>query len=121
MFSLAVPPKLGYGPAVQLTAKQKQFLKSKAHGLDPVVQVGSKGISDPLIEQIREQLGAHELIKIRFNTESAVDPAESAELLAERTRSQVVQKTGRVLVLYRRHDEKPGIELPKTKRAASAS
>jgi RNA-binding protein len=106
---------------VQLTTKQKQFLKSAAHGLEPVVQVGSKGISDGLIDQIREQLVAHELIKIRFNTESAAGPAESAEMLAERTRSQLVQKKGRVIVLYRRHDEKPRIELPKSQRLTRAS
>lgn len=105
---------------MQLTAKQKQYLKSLAHGLDPVVQVGSKGISDQLIEQIRDQLVAHELIKVRFNTESAAQPAESAEELTARTRSQLVQKTGRVLTLYRRHDEKPRIELPKAKSAAGA-
>jgi RNA-binding protein len=106
---------------VQLTAKQKQHLKSLAHGLDPVVQVGSKGISDSLIEQIRTQLVAHELIKIRFNTESALAPADGAPELAARTRSLLVQRAGRVLVLYRRHDEKPRIELPKPKKAASSS
>jgi RNA-binding protein len=105
---------------VQLTAKQKQYLKGVAHGLDPVVQVGSKGLSDGLIEQIREQLVAHELIKIRFNTEATLTPADGAEELATRTRSQLVQKAGRVLVLYRRHDEKPRIELPKAKRVDGA-
>jgi RNA-binding protein len=117
MFSLAGAGKLGYGPAVQLTAKQKQYLKSLAHGLDPVVQVGTKGISDSLIGQIRDQLVAHELVKVRFNTESAAEPAESAEELAEKTRSLLVQRTGRMVVLYRRHDEKPTIELPKAKPA----
>jgi len=101
---------------MSLTPKQKQYLKGLAHGLEPVVQVGSKGISDSLVEQIRDQLVAHELIKVRFNTESASEPAESAEELATRTKSQVVQKLGRVLLFYRRHDEKPKIELPKGKR-----
>jgi len=101
-----------------LTAKQKQYLKGLAHGLEPVVQVGTKGISDGLVEQIRDQLVRHELIKIRFNTESASEPAESAEELATRTKSQLVQKMGRMVVLYRRHDEKPKIELPKAKRSA---
>jgi len=105
---------------VELTAKQKQFLKGLAHGLDPLVQVGSKGISESLIDQIREQLVAHELIKVRFNTECAVEPAEASAELVARTRSQLVQKTGRVLTLYRRHDEKPRIELPKRPRAAAA-
>jgi RNA-binding protein len=104
-------------PAVPLTAKQRQFLKSLAHGLEPVVQVGNKGISDGLLDQIREQLVAHELIKVRVNTESTVEPAEVAEALAESTRSELVQKLGRVVVLYRRHDEKPKIALPRAKPA----
>jgi RNA-binding protein len=102
---------------VQLTAKQKQFLKGLAHGLEPLVQVGSKGISENLVGQIRDQLEAHELIKVRFNTECAVEPADVADDLVARTRSQLVQKMGRMLILYRRHDEKPRIELPKAKRA----
>jgi len=102
---------------VPLTAKQRQFLKSLAHGLEPVVQVGNKGISEGLIEQIREQLVAHELIKVRVNTESTVEPAEAAEALAQSTRSELVQKLGRVVVLYRRHDEKPKIALPRSKPA----
>ena len=99
---------------MSLTAKQRQYLKGLAHDLEPVVQVGSKGITDGLVDQIRDQLVAHELIKVRFNTESASGPSESAEELATRTKSQLVQKLGRMLVFYRRHDEKPKIELPKT-------
>lgn len=107
---------------MSLTAKQKHYLKGLAHGLEPVVQVGSKGISDGLVEQIRDQLEAHELIKVRFNTESASEPADSAEELATRTKSQLIQKMGRMLVFYRRHDEKPKIELPKAaKRPAGAA
>jgi RNA-binding protein len=106
---------------VQLTAKQKQFLKGLAHGLDPVVQVGTKGISESLVDQIRDQLARHELIKVRFNTESTVEPADTAEDLATRTKSVLVQKAGRILVFYRRHDEKPKIELPKAKRSRPAA
>lgn len=101
-----------------LTAKQRQFLKSLAHELEPVVQVGNKGISENLIEQVRDQLLAHELIKVRVNTESTVEPAEAAESLAQGTRSELVQRVGRVLVLYRRHDDKPKIPLPRASSAA---
>lgn len=106
---------------MQLTAKQKQFLKGLAHGLDPVVQVGTKGISESLVDQIRDQLARHELIKVRFNTESTVEPADTALDLAARTKSVLVQKAGRTLVFYRRHDEKPKIELPKAKRSRPAA
>lgn len=96
-----------------LTAKQKQYLKALAHPLKPLVQVGNKGIGEGLIQQIAEQLRAHELIKVRFNTESAVKPAAVAEQLASSTTSEVVQQLGRTLVLYRRHDKAPKIQLPR--------
>ena len=100
-----------------LTTRQRQYLRGLAHSQKPLVQIGSKGIADTLIDQIKAQLAAHELIKVRFNTESAIEPAEAAEDLAQRTRSELVQKSGRILTLYRRHDEKPKIELPKASRA----
>jgi RNA-binding protein len=98
---------------VTLSVKQRQFLRGLAHSLKPLVQVGSKGIGDTVIEQIKTQLLAHELIKVRFNTESAVEPDEVAADLVSRTQCELVQRTGRILVLYRRHDEKPKIVLPK--------
>lgn len=86
-----------------------------------MVQIGAKGIGGGVVDQIKAQLAAHELIKVRFNTESAVEPGEVAAELAFRTRSELVQKIGRMLILYRRHDEKPKIELPKSPRVAGAA
>src|SRR5690606_36905865 len=72
-----------------LTPKQKQYLKALAHPLKPLVQVGTKGMGEGLFEQIATQLAAHELIKVRFNTESAVEPDEVAGELATRTQSEL--------------------------------
>jgi RNA-binding protein len=106
---------------VQLTGKQTQFLRALAHPLKPLVQVGGKGISDMLIQQISEQLLAHELIKVRFNTDS-VDPAEVVDDVLERTKSQLVQKLGRTLILYRRREDGSKLELPgKARKAASSA
>jgi len=98
-----------------LTPKQKQYLKALAHPLKPLVQVGAKGIGEGLFEQIATQLAAHELVKVRFNTESAVEPAEVAAEFAKRTTSHLVEKKGRTLVLYRRRDKQPTIVLPGAK------
>ena len=104
-----------------LSVKQRQYLRALAHSQKPLVQVGSKGIGETVVEQIRAQLAAHELVKVRFNTESAVEPAEVAAELTAQTRSHLVQQSGRVLTLYRRRDQKPGIELPKRARSARAN
>ena len=101
---------------MELTAKQRQYLRGLAHAQKPLVQIGTKGVGESVVEQIRAQLEAHELVKIRFNTESAVEPEEVAADLALQTKSQLVQQSGRVLLLYRRHAQKPTIALPKPAR-----
>jgi RNA-binding protein len=104
---------------VELTAKQRQYLRGLAHAQKPLVQIGTKGVGESVVEQIRAQLQAHELVKIRFNTESAVEPEEVAADLALQTKSQLVQQSGRVVILYRRHPQKPAIELPKQARRSA--
>ncbi len=96
-----------------LNSKQKQFLRGLAHPLKPVVQIGHKGMGQSIIEQIDAQLLAHELIKVRFNTESAEEPEEVAEDILIATASELVQSSGRVLTLYKRRRHRPKIELPK--------
>jgi RNA-binding protein len=98
---------------LELTAKQRHYLMGLAHALEPIVQVGNKGITPSLIEQIADQLRAHELIKVRFNTQSGVEPVEVTDQLVTGARCQLVQRVGRIVVLYRRHDERPKIEIPK--------
>ena len=100
---------------MDLSPKHKQYLKGLAHPLKPVVQVGSKGIKEGVVEQIVDQLSAHELIKVRFNSESAVEPRDVAAELCQLSQSQLVQAVGRTLVLYRRRVHKPKIELPSAK------
>lgn len=99
-----------------LTGKQRSYLRALAHDMDPVVQVGKAGLSEAVVEQVREQLKAHELIKIRFAKECDVNPEQASDPLAAQVPCHVVQKAGRVLTVYKRHDNKPKIELPKATR-----
>ena len=47
-----------------LTGKQKRFLRSKAHHLDPIFQVGKGGVNENMIKQVADALEARELFKI---------------------------------------------------------
>lgn len=63
--------------------------------------------------QLPEALTARELIKINVLQNCADDPKEIAQILAERTRSQVVQVIGKKIVLYKEgKDDKKKIVLP---------
>ena len=81
--------------------------------MDSIFQVGKSSMTPGLTEAISEALEARELIKISVLKNCADDPRELAEIIAERTRSQVVQVIGKKIVLYREgKDDKKKINLP---------
>ena len=82
--------------------------------MDPIFQVGKSSITPEFIEAVREAVDSRELIKISVLKNCMDDPREIAEVLAERTRSQVVQVVGKKITLYKEgKNEKKKIELPK--------
>lgn len=96
-----------------MTTKQRAYLKSLAMTMDPIFQIGKSSITPELTKALAEALAARELIKISVLQNCADDPREIAEIIAERTRSQVVQVIGKKIVLYKEgKDKKKKIELP---------
>jgi RNA-binding protein len=85
-----------------LTPSERKALKAKAHKLDPVVQIGDKGLTEQVIAEIDRALHAHELIKVRAATLDRNAREEVFGQIAEKTQSQAVQHIGKVFVLYRR-------------------
>jgi len=81
--------------------------------IDPVFQIGKSSLTPEFTESIAEVLEARELIKISVLKNCADDPKELAAVLAERTRSEVVQVIGKKIVLYKESKNKKKIELPK--------
>ncbi len=109
-------------PPAPLTGKQKSHLRSLAHPLKPVVQIGHQGLTDGVIAALDAALERHELIKVKVSSDAEQDAAELQPVLEKATFAQVAQIIGRTLVVYRRHESAPKIVLPKpkTKRAAAA-
>ncbi|QLK86026.1 ribosome assembly RNA-binding protein YhbY [Staphylococcus sp. 17KM0847] len=95
-----------------LTGKQKRFLRSKAHHIDPIFQIGKAGINENMVMQIDETLEKRELIKIHVLQNNMDDKSELAEMLVEQTGSHLVQVIGSMIVLYRESKENKQIELP---------
>ncbi len=95
-----------------LTSKQRAYLKKEAAKLTPVIQVGKAGASPEVVKSAAEALAARELIKGTVLENCLEDVKYIAEVISERTRSQVVQTIGRKFVLYKGSDKKL-YELPK--------
>ena len=89
-----------------MTTKQRAYLKSLAMTMEPIFQIGKNSMTPELTKAISEALEARELIKISVLKNCADDPKELAFLLAERTRSQVVQVIGKKIVLYKEGKDK---------------
>ena len=96
-----------------MTTKQRAYLKSLAMKIEPIFHIGKSSMTPGLTEAISEALEARELIKISVLNNCGDDPRELAEIIAERTHSQIVQVIGKKIVLYREgKDNKKRIVLP---------
>ncbi len=96
-----------------LKGKQRSYLKSLAHDLDPIFQIGKNGLSENFLVQVDEALEARELLKINVLNNSFLDTKEVANKVANETGAEFVQSIGNKFVIYRESKDKPRIELPR--------
>lgn len=96
-----------------MTSKQRAYLKGQAISIDPIFQVGKASLTPEFIEGVRQAIDKRELIKVAVLKNCFDDPKEIAQVLAERTRSQVVQVIGKKIVLFKQARENSKFELPK--------
>lgn len=85
-----------------MTSKERAFLRSSAHHLEPIINVGKESLTPEITEAINEALDARELIKIGVLKNCMDDPKEIAQVIADRTHSQVVQVMGKKITFYKR-------------------
>ena len=95
----------------KLSSRQVKQLKSKAHHLNPIFQVGKNGVNDNFLEQIDDVLEKRELIKISILQNCLEDKDNIAAQISEGTESHNVTVIGNTIVLYRESKENKKIEL----------
>jgi RNA-binding protein len=88
----------------------RRKLRAHGHALKPLVQVGKSGVTKGLLAQVAQALFDHELVKVRIGTECPQDRFAVADALGEQPGTNVVQLLGRVVLVYKRHPEKPRFE-----------
>jgi len=95
-----------------LNGKQKRYLRSLAHHIDPIFQVGKGGVNPNMIKQIADALEARELIKITVLRNATLEKEEIATDLASKTGAEIVQMIGNIILLYKESKENKEIILP---------
>lgn len=93
--------------------KQLRHLKSLCHALKPVIRVGQKGITEPLVAELEIALAHHELIKIKVGLGDRDLRKQAIAKLATDQEAHIVQQIGQIAVLFKRNHEKPSIIFPK--------
>jgi RNA-binding protein len=96
-----------------LTGKQKRYLRSKAHHLNPIFQVGKGGVNDNMVTQIAEALEVRELIKVNILQNCDEDRDTVAYELSKGAGAELVQVIGNTIVLYKESRENKQLELPR--------
>lgn len=95
-----------------MTSKQRAYLRGLANRMPAIMQIGKGGLNENLLKTVSDALEARELIKLHVLENSGEDPRELAYRMAEELSAEVVAVTGRKMLLYRRSEKKPVIELP---------
>ncbi len=97
---------------MQMTSKQRAYLKGLASKESVIMNIGKSSLSPELTGAIEEAFNTHELIKIGVLKSCMDDPREIAEMIAGRTKSTVVHVIGKKIVLYKESKDHKKIQLP---------
>jgi RNA-binding protein len=101
-----------YNAGMELSERQRKYLRGLGHALNPVLLIGSAGLTPGVIAEARRALHDHELIKVKFRgAEREARDAGLAEL-ATSTESVLVQRIGHTALYYKRRNDRPGIVIP---------
>ena len=97
---------------MDLTSKQRAYLKSLSGKIEPIFQIGKSSLTPSITDAIDDALEKRELVKISVLKNCFDDPKELAAIVAERTHANVVQVIGKRFILYRPSKKAPKIEPP---------
>jgi RNA-binding protein len=86
---------------MSLSIAEKKRFRRIGHELSPVILTGGSGVTEGVLAETDRALEDHELIKVRVNGEDREERAAAIQMIAARTKSQIVQGIGKVVLLYR--------------------
>jgi RNA-binding protein len=101
-----------YNGAMELTERQRKYLRGLGHALNPVLLIGQHGVTPAVIAEAGRALHDHELIKVKFRGTEREDRDEGLAQLATATQSVLVQRIGHTALYYKRRNDRPGIVIP---------
>ena len=87
---------------MKLRGKQKRYLRSEAHHLKPIFQIGKDGLSEVWLDEVLKALDKRELLKVNVLQNSLVEVEEVKEFIENNSDAQGIQTIGNLLVLFKK-------------------
>ncbi len=99
---------------MQLSEKQKRFLRGLGHQRHPIVTIGQKGMRETVMSEIEQALISHELVKVKINIGEHAERDAAVAKISETTGATLVQRIGNTALYYRANPKtkKEPIQLP---------
>jgi putative YhbY family RNA-binding protein len=89
-----------------LTPAERSALKARAHPLRPVVMIGNEGLSAAVLQEIDASLKAHELIKIKVDSDDQDERDDLMGTICANTGASAIQHIGKILVVFRERPDR---------------
>ena len=97
---------------MELSERQRKYLRGLGHTLNPVLLIGQHGVTPAVIAEAQRALHDHELIKVKFRGAEREARDTGLAELATATGSVLVQRIGHTALYYKRRIDRPGIVIP---------
>lgn len=89
-----------------LNSKQRAKLRSYASTLEPMVIIGKDGLTENVLQQIENQLFAHEMVKVSVLEGADESARDYLKTVAEKLKAEEVCSIGRKFVVYKMSNKK---------------
>ena len=89
-----------------ITSKQRAFLRGKSNNLPDLVFIGKEGVTPSVLQQLENNLVAHELIKLKVQQNADFKAKDLGNELAKTLQAECVSVVGSKIVLYRFSERK---------------
>jgi RNA-binding protein len=113
MIPFAIPLPRIETERMPLSPTQRRYLRSLAHDLGPVIQLGAKGATEAVVKELGLALDHHELVKVKLSGGDRDERQQQIDTLIHGTAAEVIQQIGHVAVLFLRNTKDPKLALPR--------
>jgi RNA-binding protein len=88
-------------PARTISQSQRREMIRRGHDLRAQTTLGRQGLTDAFVTQLDRTMRKCDLLKVRVDADSGPDATSLADSLARRIGGELIQRVGRVALIYR--------------------